>query len=98
MSSENQTNRKLNDARSSILKTLIDLAFIAFCAGLSMFYLFTGNTTELEFREIVLPLLIVSAIGWIIYIIIRLILKKPRKAAILSGIVMAVVTNAGVLL
>ncbi len=97
MSSENQTNRPDKGSYSDKFKTLIDLAFIAFCAGLSMFYLFTGNTTELEFREIVLPLLIFSAIGWLVYIILRLILKKPRKAAILSGIVMAVVTNAGML-
>ncbi len=97
MSSENQTNSKPDGARSGIIKTLIDLAFIAFCAGLSMFYLFTGNTTELEFREIVLPLVVFSVMGWVIYTIIRLILRKPRKAAILSGVVMVVVTNAGML-
>ena len=97
MAGENQTKNPGKGVHSSILKTLLDLAFIAFCAGLSMFYLFVGNLTELLFSEIVLPLLIFIAIGWVLYLMLRLILKSPRKAAVISGIIMAVLTNAGML-
>jgi hypothetical protein len=63
-----------------------------------MFYLFIGNLKELRFREIVPLLLVFLAIGWILYFVLRLIIRKsPRKAAMLSGIVMAVLTNAGML-
>ncbi len=81
--------------RSRILKTIVDIIFITFCGGLFIFYLFFGNLKELPFSEIIPLLLFFSAIGWLLYIILRFTLKQPRKAAMLSGLTMAVITNAG---
>lgn len=97
MAEENKAKSSAEIKHRSVLKTLIDLVFIAFCAGISMFYLYISNLTELRFREIVMPLLVFSAIGWILYLILRLTLKSSKKPAMLSGIVMSILTNAGML-
>ncbi len=97
MTSENQTKIPAKGGRRGVLKTLIDLVFIVFCGGISMFYLYIGNLKELQFVEIVPMLLIFSGLGWIIYLILRFTLKTPRKGALLSGIAMAILTNAGML-
>lgn len=75
---------------------LIDLIFISFCAGISSFYLFIGNIKEMYFTEILLSVLIFLTIGWLLYLILRLFFRhSPRKAAVLSGIAMVIITNIG---
>ncbi len=96
MDKSNNNNSAAKEQRS-VIKTLVDIIFVAFCAGISMFYLYIGNLTEMPFIEIVLPLAVFAAVGWVLYTILRFVLKSARKAAVLSGIVIAILTNAGML-
>lgn len=100
MDNQNLTEKQSTDEsrRRGVVKTLVDLLFVIFCGGLPSFYLFIGNLTELRFREIIVPLLVSTGIGWILYVILRLTLKKSSmKAAMITGIIMVVVSNAGLL-
>ena len=98
MPDKNKTNSPIDNGRRGSLKTVIDLAFIAFCSGLSIFYLFISNLTELRFRETVPTLLFFTGVGWILYLILRFTLKRAsQKIALICGIIMAIVVNAGAL-
>ncbi|MFA5675937.1 MAG: hypothetical protein WDA65_05360 [Christensenellales bacterium] len=81
--------------RGNIIKTLTDIIFITLCSGIFMLYLYFGNLKEILFGEIAPILLCFSAIGWLLYIVLRLVLKKSRKAAVLSGVAMVFLANAG---
>ncbi len=84
MFKSDQSESPVKGAYTCVIKTLIDLVFIAFCTGLSMFYLLSAISQNSLSGEIVLPLLVLSAIGWLLYLILRITLKASRKAALLS--------------
>jgi hypothetical protein len=60
---EEKQNNAAKDKRRGVIKTIIDLIFVAFSAGISIFYLYVGNLTEIRPHEIVFPLLISSGIS-----------------------------------
>lgn len=83
------------DRLGKVARTIVDIVFVMFCASFFMFFLFFGNLDELTFFEILPFILIFSSLGWVLYLVLRISLKKRKKAALISGAVTCILFNAG---